>query len=88
MDGWLHADIMQKITAILPPSIENGKDIQLGIGKNSDEFSVASMYNLLCNFDHSIEDKEWREIWKLRVSERNRCFMWIVKHDRLLTKKN
>ncbi|KAK2422286.1 Polynucleotidyl transferase, ribonuclease H superfamily protein [Trifolium repens] len=87
MDGWLPADIMQKITAILPPSIENGKDIQLGIGKNSDEFSVASMYNLLCNFDFSVEDKEWREIWKLRVSERNRCFMWIVKHDRILTKK-
>jgi ribonuclease HI len=87
MNGWLPGAILRKISAILPPAIENGRDIQLGVGKNSDDFSVASMYNILCNFDHSVEDKEWLEVWKLSVSERNRCFMWLVKHDRLLTRK-
>jgi hypothetical protein len=46
---------------------------------------VAATYDLLCDFDSLDVDSDWRKVWSLEVQERIRHFMWIVKHNRLLT---
>jgi hypothetical protein len=86
--GWMPQEILQKIAAILPPNVEYGPDIQLGSGANQFKFFVAIMYELLCNFDLEIVDDVWMQIWKLNVPERVRSFMWLLRHDRLLTNFN
>jgi hypothetical protein len=48
-------------------------------------YSVAEMYSTLCDFPYDDIDVNWQKIWKLNVSERVRHFMWMLKHDRLLT---
>jgi hypothetical protein len=45
------------------------------------------MYEILCDFNKLDDEKIWLNIWKLKITERNRCFMWLVKHNRLLTKQ-
>lgn len=32
-----------------------------------------------------LEDEDWRRVWNLNVLERVKSFMWLLKHDRLLT---
>ncbi|WJX68465.1 hypothetical protein P8452_52830 [Trifolium repens] len=29
------------------------------------------------------DEKIWLNIWKLKITERNTCFMWLVKHNRM-----
>jgi hypothetical protein len=76
-----------RINAILPPQVDKGEDIQLGVGSNNSNFSVATMYEILCDFNKLDDEKIWLNIWKLKITERNRCFMWLVKDNRLLTKQ-
>jgi hypothetical protein len=84
--NWMPMHIQSKIAAVLPPHADNGRDVQLGVGGNYAEFDIASMYNKLCGFEESGTDQLWRRIWKLGVTERVRCFIWLVLWDRLLTK--
>jgi hypothetical protein len=46
------------------------------------------MYQILCNFQPSDDRTNWKEIWKLKVPERVRHFIWILHYDRLLTNYN
>jgi hypothetical protein len=43
------------------------------------------MYQLLCNFKEEDMDNVWKNIWALRVTERNKHFHWIALYNRLLT---
>ncbi|MCH81151.1 putative non-LTR retroelement reverse transcriptase, partial [Trifolium medium] len=85
LNGWLPDNILKRINAILPPHEEKGSDFQLGTGTHNNKFSIASMYEILCEFNKLDDEKVWLDIWKLRITERNRYFMWLVKHNRLLT---
>ncbi|GAU26489.1 hypothetical protein TSUD_361220 [Trifolium subterraneum] len=85
MRGWMPVDLLHKISAILPPSDVNGDDQQLGSGTGSKKFSVSDMYSVLCGFDNYYEARSWKLLWKLHVTERVKCFIWLVSHDRLLT---
>jgi hypothetical protein len=48
-------------------------------------FSIAEMYHALCDFDIEGTGVVWQHIWKLKVPERVRAFIWLIKHGRLLT---
>jgi hypothetical protein len=81
LQGWLPAELLQKIAAIIPPNIMNGKDIQVIPGAGTDKYSVAEMYQLLCNFKEEDMDNVWKNIWALRVTERNKHFLWIALYN-------
>jgi hypothetical protein len=74
-----------KIAALLPPDVNNGKDIQTCKENAVGIFSIAEMYHALCDYDMNEIDKSWKDIWRLKVPKRVRAFVWIVKHNRLLT---
>ncbi|CAJ2662636.1 unnamed protein product [Trifolium pratense] len=79
------SDIQGKIAAILPPSAVNGCDEPAGVGGNNNEFSVAAMYEHICGFDRRNAQLMWKKTWQLNVTERVRCFVWLLTYDRLLT---
>ncbi|PNY10809.1 ribonuclease H, partial [Trifolium pratense] len=50
-DSWMPSIFKQKIAAVLPPNVDNGRDERVGVGGNKRDFSVTSMYNNLCGFN-------------------------------------
>jgi ribonuclease HI len=85
LNTWIPNSITAKITALLPPNESNGNDQQVCKEDASGSFSIAEMYHVLCDFNMTENFSVWQSIWKLKVPERVRAFIWIVKHDRLLT---
>ncbi|GAU10179.1 hypothetical protein TSUD_416550 [Trifolium subterraneum] len=83
--SWMPEEYQLKIAAIHPPRQENGRDIRVGVGGNSSDFSVASMYSNLCGYQSKDENTVWSRIWKIKCPERIRSFMWMAMHNRLLT---
>jgi ribonuclease HI len=83
--NWMPKVLMDKIAAILPPNEEHGRDERYMVGNNNKDFSIATAYNKLCDFRDNDSSSLWSKIWKLHVPERVRSFMWLAKHDRLLT---
>jgi ribonuclease HI len=77
--------LQQKIAASLPPSDDYGRDERYMAGGTAADFSVAAIYNKLCGFNRENASTTWDKIWKLQVPERVRSFIWLAKHDRLLT---
>ncbi|GAU43344.1 hypothetical protein TSUD_282990 [Trifolium subterraneum] len=85
MREWMPSNIQYKIASILPPNGDNGSDEQASVGSNNNEYSVAIMYENICAFDQQNINPMWSKIWRLNVTERVRCFVWILAYDRLLT---
>lgn len=54
-------------------------------GTANGEFSLREVYHVIDVVECSREDDDWRKILKLQVPERCRSFVWMLKHDRLLT---
>lgn len=84
---WLSNSITQKIKEIIPPNSYCEDDEFLFAGAGSDGNSVKNMYISLV-IQQEINDRSWRNIWKMEVQDRVRRFIWMLKHDRLLTNFN
>lgn len=76
---------MDKFASILPPRQHGGVDVRLWPGNKLGEFLISSAYAMLQGFTEMDIQKEWKKIWRLKVPERIRCFVWQFKHDRLFT---
>jgi hypothetical protein len=80
--------VLQRIAVVPALTIVNGKDISFCMEKEPGNFSIADMYIALCNFDDNQQGANWMNIWRLRVPERVKTFVWLLHHDRLLTNFN
>lgn len=76
---------VEEITAIHPPHEEFGEDIFLWRETSHGVFSISSAYHLLAALNHSPNDKIWAKIWKLHTPEWIKAFVWLMKHDGILT---
>jgi hypothetical protein len=38
----------------------------------------ANMYHVICDFDRAEEDIKWKSVWKLKVPERVKYFIWMM----------
>jgi hypothetical protein len=85
---WVPDHIKVKIVALLLPSNSAGEDVHVCKENVIGCFSIAKMYHALCDFDVHTIDPVWHQIWRLNVPERVRAFVWMVKHDRLLTNES
>jgi hypothetical protein len=54
-------------------------------GAKFSEFSMSYTCHELCGFIFYSMSNVWTRVWKLKVPERIRCFVWILQHDRLLS---
>ncbi|XP_019172513.1 PREDICTED: uncharacterized protein LOC109167899 [Ipomoea nil] len=68
---------------------ENNLPDQL-VWKNetSGHFTATSAYGLAPNDPDAADKAAWENIWKLRVPNRIRTFLWLMKHDRAMTNAN
>lgn len=79
-------DILRKIYD-MPQSLEVADaDECLWKPEGKGRFSTASTYKWLFAAREDDNARVWRKIWKLKVPERVRVFMWHVMHRRLLTR--
>jgi hypothetical protein len=85
LTAWVYLNLQEKIVVLLPPENNNGNDIHFCKDNASGIFSIAEMYHALCDYERTDIDMVWKSIWRLKVSERVRAFVWLVKHGRLLT---
>lgn len=61
------------------------KTDKIGWGHSAENiFSTKSAYDLIRQENRNEESNEWHNIWKLRVPNRIRSFIWLVKHDRIM----
>ncbi|KAI5383252.1 hypothetical protein KIW84_070600 [Lathyrus oleraceus] len=77
----------KKIATILPPHDDNVPDERAGMGDQKVDYYVPCMYGNIRGFNMTDEEAMWCRIWKLKVSERIRNFMWLVLYGRVLTNK-
>jgi hypothetical protein len=82
----LPSSIIQKLHAIVPPHPSQEEDIQLWPGTATGHFTVSSAYYMITRHTLNDANKRWKEIWKIESIERIRVFVWLLVHDRLLTK--
>ncbi|KAL7175770.1 hypothetical protein ACSBR2_029376 [Camellia fascicularis] len=62
---------------------KSAKDLPLWKGALDGVFSILSVYELLIGTDEIEEDWNW--LWKLRVPQKLKAFLWTMCHGKLLT---
>ena len=86
----------QRIMAI-PLCLTNQRDVLIWLGCSNGEYSVKSSYKQLCKeenmseasaLDASIQKAFWKHMWKIRVPNKIKTFLWRVCSDALPTKVN
>ncbi|PNY08933.1 ribonuclease H [Trifolium pratense] len=82
---WLPNNLINKLHAIMPPSNDSNDDKVAWSGTSDGDFSIASAYTLLCQFSDEAWETDWLRIWMLRVPERIKTFIWLIRQDSLLT---
>jgi hypothetical protein len=85
LSTWLPSNIINKLHAIMPPRMDNHDDQRAWSGTPTGTFSIASAYMMLCRFNDDERHADWQLIWKIKIPERVRCFVWLIRHDRLIT---
>lgn len=85
LDNWLLVQWIEKLKSCLPLIMGHDADIFCFAGTGDNEFSVKDMFNELEGYNTEDIDGEWNKIWKASVPERCKTFMWLLKHNRLLT---
>lgn len=88
IENWLPKHWIDKLKTCLPPSMGQGFDVFCFIGTNNDKFSIKDMFNELEGYNFDMADRDWVNIWKVVVPERYKTFVWLLKHDKLLTNES
>jgi hypothetical protein len=65
--------------------LEGGQDMAIWKWSPSKKFTVKSVYAQLTKND---ADPSFKRIWKSKIPEKIKCFMWLVEQDAILTKDN
>ncbi|KAF7804220.1 putative ribonuclease H protein At1g65750 family [Senna tora] len=81
-------NICMKIASIMPPNDRSKEDMLAWKGNEDGKFSVKSMYNMLGKVPSSEQGNTWNDIWKWNGPEKVRCFLWLCRHDRIMTNEN
>ncbi|XP_019181390.1 PREDICTED: uncharacterized protein LOC109176414 [Ipomoea nil] len=79
----LPEDIINKIRTIPIPIDGNTTDRLVLSDRTSGTFTVSSAYNSLVGTPN--DEENWAWIWKLKVVEKVKTFVWLLLKDKLLT---
>ncbi|KAF7834649.1 non-LTR retroelement reverse transcriptase-like [Senna tora] len=74
-----------KIAAILPPSDGNEQDKLDWKFSKDGGFSVKTAYQSIVGMNEGVEDNFFRRVWHLKVPQRVKSFIWLCRHNKLLT---
>lgn len=76
---------VQRFFSEVVPRDSLGNDYIRWLPTGNGEFSVKSAYNMIVK--SSPTNRNYKAIWKLKVPEKVRLFVWRLSHDRLLTRE-
>lgn len=77
----------EKLAAKIILDEPDSKDIIGWKDEASGNFSINSAYNIAIGISESTEAAKLNNIWKLRVPNCIRSFLWLVRHGRLMTNR-
>ncbi|XP_075508178.1 uncharacterized protein LOC142545090 [Primulina tabacum] len=92
-EGWNWGDLGGKIpthvedklaACILSEEEDAGDRICWGL-TSSGNFSISSAYELIMGIQNHTTDNLWGMIWKLEVPYRIRAFLWLVRHEKIMS---
>lgn len=86
MINWIPNDIKLQIAPIYPPLRDSIKEKIIVAIEVHGTFTIGGMYRYLTEENDLVVSKGWRIILNLNVIERVKCFIWILKQERLLTR--
>ncbi|XP_019150554.1 PREDICTED: uncharacterized protein LOC109147346 [Ipomoea nil] len=84
----LPEEILDKLAAVILTSDLEDIDSLAWMHKSSGEFSIKSAYDAALRSPTMSDDVKWKSIWKLKVPNRICTFIWLVKHEKILTNSN
>lgn len=85
LNNWLPEHWIDKFRSCVPPCGGEISDVFYFAGTGDGDFSVSEMFRKVEGYNNMAIDDESRLIWELEVPERCRSFLWLLKHERLLT---
>ncbi|XP_031099664.1 uncharacterized protein LOC116003863 [Ipomoea triloba] len=88
LNNLLPEEILSKLAAYVLHEEQNLDDIVGWKLEASGCFSVSSAYDIATRDEGPPEVAKWNSIWKLKVPNRIRTFMWLVKHNKIMTNEN
>ncbi|KAL4361411.1 hypothetical protein GQ457_04G027310 [Hibiscus cannabinus] len=77
--------VLDKVSAIQPPSAALGQDLPGWRWEHNHCFFTRSAYSALDIDVYSTRNFNWRLVWFIQLPQRIRVFLWLAVHDRLLT---
>lgn len=81
MTNFFSKEILEHIAACHPPNGEIGRIFAFG---NLIRMS-GLVLNLCTQVDNLNVKGDWNNVWELYLPLKIRCFIWLVKHEKLLT---
>ncbi|XP_019186483.1 PREDICTED: uncharacterized protein LOC109181186 [Ipomoea nil] len=95
-DGWkwdilencLQSATLDAIAATIVCPEGNLQDQVVWREEISGSFSVSSAYELLSKNQNTTKELAWDNIWKLKIPTRIKTFLWLVRHNKVMTNTN
>ncbi|XP_052112461.1 uncharacterized protein LOC127744218 [Arachis duranensis] len=84
LQGMLPEDIVQRITAISPPSPWKEADHIAWEPSSDGIFSTKTAYQVIMEEQHT-QNQNFRLVWRWQGPERIRTFLWLATHNVILT---
>ncbi|XP_056697578.1 uncharacterized protein [Spinacia oleracea] len=85
---YLPANILQIIESFELQEDPEAIDTVYWNGSASGGFTIKSALQLIRNDEEEDTPNPWKHIWKLKLPQRLRFFLWLVFRDRLMSNKN
>nr|GMD88437.1 transcription initiation factor TFIID subunit 8 [Ipomoea batatas] len=80
----LPEDMMKKLDLYILSPVEEDVDDYYWTFEESGNFSISSAYALTNYGNSGMQDEGWKKICKLKVANRIRMFIWLVRHGCIL----
>lgn len=84
----LPPNIIKEIDAYELKDDPNMGDLCYWGGSTNGKFSIKSAMQLIRRDDIEPIDKKWEAVWKVRVQQRIKMFVWLAMHDRVMGNTN
>lgn len=62
----------------------NGENEYFWMGERTGKVSVSSVYSLLHGYSTDLQGKSWSTLWKLKVPNKMKTFLWFAMHERVI----
>ena len=86
MSAYLPQEVLNAIGHIGVRALD-GSDFPVWQWSSDGLFSLKSAYDHIAGHSELENRGEWRRVWKLKVSQRYRSFLWLCLHESVMTNR-